>query len=88
MDPVGTVGAARHHAVQEAHLVALLQDLDALVADAGQPIGERRQLVVVGREERPAAEAGRVVDELDDGLGDRDAVVGRGPPPHLVEHDQ
>src|SRR6202022_994824 len=51
-------------------------------------VGESRQLVVVGREKGAAAQPRRVVEVLDHGLGEGDAVGGGGPPPHLVQDDQ
>ena len=72
--------------MQEPHLSALLEHVDAVVDDTRQAVGQSGQLVVVGGEQRPAA--GALVDVLDHGLGDGHAVIGRGPPPHLVEHHQ
>ena len=44
-----------NHAMNEADAASLLSDLDALVADALQPVGQRRQLVIM----RPGAQVPR-----------------------------
>ena len=51
-----------------------------------QPLGEPGQLVIVGREQ--AAATITVVNRLDHSPSDGEAVIGRGPPPDLVENDE
>ena len=85
MNAVRAVGATRHDTVQEAHRLAFLQHLDPLVAHARQALGQSGELVIVGGEQRAAAEPGRFVQVLDHRLRDGQAVVRRRPPPHLVE---
>src|SRR5438094_805037 len=88
MDSVRAVRTSGYDAMQKPNRVAFLQNLDALVSDARQPFGERGELVVVSGEKRAAAKLRRVVQVLDHGLRDRNAVVGRRPPSHLVEDHQ
>src|SRR5579859_2446407 len=85
VDAVRAVGTTWYDAMQEAHGLALLEHLDAPVAYAWQSLRERGELVVMRREDGAAAKAGRVMDVLDHGLRDGHSVVGRRPPPHLVE---
>ena len=59
VDAVAAVGAAGHDAVQEDHPVAVLQDVHVVVAHPGQRLRQLGQLVVVGGEQRRAADRGR-----------------------------
>src|SRR6266540_2277127 len=78
MDAVRPVGAARLEAVQEYDLFPGLTQSHVEVARVGDRFRELRELVIMCREDRLAAD--RVVQELGHGRGDRDAVVGRCPP--------
>lgn len=49
---------------------------------------ELRQLLVMRREERPRASFGITMEVFDDGPGDGEAIVGRGPTTHFVKDDQ
>src|SRR6266550_1893238 len=49
VDAIRAVRAARDDAMQKAHRVALLENLDALVAYSGQPLRKGGQLVIVSR---------------------------------------
>ena len=68
--------------MEEHELVLMLLHEHLHVGDPGQPL-ERRQLQVVGGEERAAADAALQV--LDNGLRDRQAIVGARAAAHFVE---
>jgi hypothetical protein len=74
--------------MQKHHLSALLDGGHVPVAQQWQALAELRQLVVVRGKQRAAAQLGIVVDVLDQGLGNRHAVVGAGAAPHFVEDDE
>src|ERR671937_2209122 len=78
VDPVAAVGATLHHLVQEDDALALFADFHPEVPQPGQALRQRGQLVVVGGEQGQGAQLGRVVQVLEDRLGDTDAVVGAG----------
>src|ERR1700687_4946616 len=88
MNSVGPVRPTGHYAMQESDSLSIFEDLNPLVPYTRESLRERGQLVVVSGEESPAAKLGRVVQVLDHSLGDRHAVVGRGPPPHLIQDHQ
>ena len=88
VDAVAPVGRARHHPVQEHHPIAALQHLDLEARHPGQLVSQVGQLVVVGREQRLAAQLRIVVDLLHHRSRDGDPVERAGPAPDLVEHQQ
>src|SRR5665213_1036747 len=88
VDSVRAVGAAGDDSMQETDRLAFFEDLDTLIAYARQPFSESGQLVVVSGEQRATAASRRAVQVLDDRLCNRESVVGRGPPPHLVQDHQ
>ncbi len=59
---------------------------DGVVYDAAPALGQRRELVVVGREERPRVDVFHQV--LGDGPRQAQAVVGGRPAAYLVEEDK
>ena len=87
LDAVRAVGAARAHLVEEDDLVVPLLDRHVEVRDAGQPLGERGQLVIVGGEHHlgplPA-----LVQLLRHRPGDGEAIERGGAAAHLVEEDE
>ena len=86
LDAVAPVGAARPHLVQEDDLVVPLAYGDVEVSDGRQPIGQLGQLVEVRREEHLAS--GALVQRLDDGPRDGEAVERRCPATDLVEEHE
>ena len=56
---------------------------DVVVRGVWQSIGQLAELVVVGREDRPATR--RIVEVLRHGPGDREPIVRAGAPADLVE---
>ena len=86
MDAVGAVRRSGRHLVQEDHLSLPFLDPHAVARQGRQLLGEVGQLVIMGREERPAAV--HLVQVLDAGPGDRQAVEGGGAPADLVEDHQ
>ena len=86
MNPVGAVGASGLEPVEEDDLVTHFAHRDIEVARVLQLFRELGELVVVGRENRLAAD--RVVQAFRDGPGDRDAVVGRGAAADFVEQHE
>jgi hypothetical protein len=86
VDAVGAVGGAGGDLVEEDHLALPLLHAERVAGEAGEAGGQRGELVVVGGEEGAAAV--RLVEVLDDGPGDREAVVGGGAAADLVEDDE
>jgi hypothetical protein len=74
VDAVALVGTAGCDLVQEDDAVESLVDQHVVVAEARQPVRQFGQLVVVRREQRPAADL--VMEILRDAPGQRDAFVG------------
>ena len=70
MNAVAPVGGAGGDSVQKNDLAVLLRHHDVVVDDSRQPLGQRRQFVVMGGEYRLRPDAGVVVQKLDDRLGD------------------
>ena len=85
VDAEGVLAAALDELAQEDDLLVDLAHGDVVVAHAGQRAGHVVELVVVGGEEGAGMAAGVLVDVLDDGPGDGDAVVGAGAAAELVE---
>ena len=85
-DAVALVGGAGFDGVQEDDAAGVLAHGDADVVHACEALGEQRELVVMRGEERACADA--VVQMLDDGPGEREAVVGGGAAAHLIEQDE
>jgi len=74
VDAVALVGAAGDDLVQEDDLAAAFADRDVGVAEPRLGLLQLDELVVVGREQGPAADV--VVQVLGDRPGERDAVEG------------
>ena len=72
VDAVALVGAAGHDPVEEDDLAGTFADGDVGVFEPRLGLLQLDQLMVVGREERPAAD--RIVNVLGDRPGQRDAV--------------
>ncbi len=75
-DAVRSIGSAGKQLVQKDNLVLVLTDRDLGIADAWTGGGERGQLVIVRREQRPAA--ADLVQVLDRGPRERGSRVFRG----------
>ena len=88
VDAEAAVGGAGHDTAEEDHLAVLLDGGGVEVVDAGEQIGHGGELVVVGGEDGAGAQARVVVQVLDDGAGDGDAVVGAGAAADFVEDDE
>src|SRR6184192_1676578 len=88
MDAVAAVSAARHDLVQEDDTLAFFADFHPEVAQPWQPLGQRGQLVVMGGEQRQRAQLWSIVQVLENGLRDADAVVGARAAAHLIENEQ
>ena len=86
LHPVGPVRRPFVHLVQEDHLPLPLPHRHRGVPQARQLRRQRRKLMIMRGEQRPAAVD--VVQVLQHRPGDRQPVVGRRPPPDLVEDDQ
>ena len=86
MDAVGTVRRSGRHLVQEDHLTLPLLDPHAMAREGRKPLGQVGQLVIMGREEGAAAID--LVQVLDAGPGDRQAVESGGAAADLVEDHQ
>ncbi len=74
------------HLVQEDHVAMPFLDRDRGIFDTGKLPRQRRHLMVVGREKRPAAV--HVVQMFERGPGDGKPVIGRGAAPDFVEDHQ
>ena len=70
---------------QEEHLAVVLAHGHVVVDHAGEGLLHLVELVVVGGEEGAGSAGAVLVDVLDDGPGDGDAVVGGGASAELVE---
>src|SRR4029077_5947666 len=81
VDAVGAVRPTGLEAMQEHDLLPGLTHSDVEVPRMRELLGQLRQLVVVGREDRFAPDG--VVQELGDRPRDRDPIVGRGAPADL-----
>ena len=88
VDAEAAVGAAGRDAAEEDDLAVLLDGRGVEVVDAGEQVGHGGELVVVGGEDGAGAQARVVVQVLDHGAGDGDAVVGAGAAANFVEHDE
>src|SRR5258708_6379235 len=88
VDAIAAVRPARHDPVQERDPAAVLADLDAVIAQRGEPLCQGRQLVEMGGEQGLAAKPGSVMDVLDYSLSDADAVIGAGAAPDLIDDQQ
>ena len=82
-DPVGAVGGARYHLVQEHHVALPFLDPHGHVGEAIELAGKRRELVEVSCEQGAAAIG--LMQVLDRRPGDRQPVESRGAAPDLVE---
>ena len=83
MDAVGAVGGAGGDFVQEHHVAAPLLDPQSVAGQSRQLGCQRGELVEVGGEQRPAAVD--LVQMLDHGPGEREAVIGGGAASDLVQ---
>ena len=88
VDAIGAVGPAAPQLVQKHHAAILLDRGHVVVLDARQDVLQLGQLVVVGGEQRSAAEPRLVVQVLDHRARDRHAVVGARAAPDLVQNNQ
>ena len=86
LNAVGAIGGTRRDLVQEDDVALPLLDAHGDVDEARQARGKRRQLVIVGGEERAAAID--LVQMLDRRPGDGEAVEGRGAAADLIEDDE
>ena len=86
VDAVALVGAAGDDPVEEDDLAVPLADRDVGVAQPGPGLLQVDQLVIVGGEQRPAADD--VMQVLGDRPGERDAVEGARAAADLVEDDK
>src|SRR4029079_10270341 len=86
LDAIRAVRRARLQAMQEHDLLARLAYRDVEVAERRKLLGQLRELVIVRREHRLAADP--FVQVLCHGPGDRYAVVRRRSTPNLVEQHQ
>ena len=88
VDAVGAVGAAGGDLSEKDHLALFFGDEDVEVECARESIAEFDKLMVVSGKSGAGAEAGVVVDVLDDGPRDGEAVIGAGSPARLVQDDE
>ena len=72
--------------VQQHEIALPLARADVVQRQRVEPVGEPRQLVIMGREQAAAADL--VVHRLDHRPGDREPVIGRGAAADLVEDDE
>ena len=86
MDAVGAVGGAGRDLVQKDDVALPFLDPHRVAGERRQLGGERRQFVVMGREEGAAAID--LVQVLERRPGDRQPVIGRGAAADLVEDDK
>jgi len=85
-DAVAFAGGAGFDGVEEDDAGGVFADGDADVAEMREAVGEEGEFVVVGGEEGACADV--VVEVLDRGPGEREAVVGCGAAAHFVEQDE
>ena len=85
-DAVGFVGAAGFDVAKEDDFVGSFFYGDVDVGDGGEEIGELGEFVIVRGEE--GASASVLLQMLDDGPGDREAVEGGGAAADFVEEDE
>src|ERR1700682_4928412 len=88
MNAVAAVRAALHDLVQEDDALTFLAHFHPEVVEARQSLGQRGQLVVMGREERQRAQLRRVMKVLEDRLRDAHPVVSARAAADLVEDKQ
>ena len=86
MNAIGAVGRARRHLVQEDDIALPLLDPHGVASQIRELRCQRRELVIMRREEGAAAVD--VVEMLDRGPGDREPVEGRGAAADLIENDE
>src|SRR5262245_1308220 len=86
LNAVAALGASRGDAVEEDNLVFILLHQHVVVPKVRQRFGKLGQFVVVGREERSAADG--IMQEFGDGPGQAHAIVGAGAPANFVEDHQ
>ncbi len=85
-DAVALAGRAGFDGVEEDDAGGGFANSDAEVAEVREAVGEEGEFVVVGGEE--GARADGVVEVLDGGPGEGEAVVGGGASAHFVEQDE
>src|SRR6202022_981325 len=85
MDAVAAIGAALDHLVEKDDALALFADLHPKIPQPRKLLGQRRQLVIMGGEERQRAKLRCIVEILEDRRCDAPAAGGAGRAPTRVK---